>query len=88
MITKNEELPAEIAENLADDALKLDGLNEAIIGISTQGYLVYCYDKIVDVIMNNGEMDRGEAIEFADYNILGLDGNGNWTIIYPTYYYY
>lgn len=87
MITKNEELPAEIAENLADDALKLDGLNEAIIGISTQGYLVYCYDKIVDVIMNNGEMDRGEAIEFADYNILGLDGNGNWTIVYPTYYY-
>ncbi|MGA0121110.1 MAG: hypothetical protein ACO3HJ_06605 [Methylophilaceae bacterium] len=87
MITKNEELPAEIADNLADDALKLDGLNEAIIGISTQGYLVYCYDKIVDVIMNNGEMDRGEAIEFADYNILGLDGNGNWTIVYPTYYY-
>mgnify|MGYP003324079441 CR=1 FL=1 len=87
MITKNEELPADIAENLADDALKLDGLNEAIIGISTQGYLVYCYDKIVDVIMNNGEMDRGEAIEFADYNILGLDGNGNWTIVYPTYYY-
>jgi len=87
MITKNEELPADIAENLADDALKLDGLNEAIIGISTQGYLVYCYDKIVDVIMNNGEMDRGEAIEFADYNVVGLDGNGNWTIVYPTYYY-
>ena len=87
MITKNEEIPAEIADNLADDALKLDGLNEAIIGISTQGYLVYCYDKIVDVIMNNGEMDRGEAIEFADYNVVGLDGNGNWTIVYPTYYY-
>ena len=87
MITKNEELPADIADNLADDALKLDGLNEAIIGISTQGYLVYCYDKIVDVIMNNGEMDRGEAIEFADYNVVGLDGNGNWTIVYPTYYY-
>ena len=87
MITKNEELPAEIAENLADDALKLDGLNEAIIGISTQGYLVYCYDKIVDAIMHNSEMDRGEAIEFADYNVVGLDGNGNWTIVYPTYYY-
>ena len=87
MITKNEELPADIAENLADDALKLDGLNEAIIGISTQGYLVYCYDKIVDAIMHNGGIDRGEAIEFADYNVVGLDGNGNWTIVYPTYYY-
>lgn len=86
MITKNEELPAEIAENLADDALKLDGLNEAIIGISTQGYLVYCYDKIVDIFSSNC-MSREDAIDYVDYNVLGLDGNGNWTIVYPTYYY-
>jgi hypothetical protein len=87
MITKNEELPVEITENLADDALKLDGLNEAIIGISTQGYLVYCYDKIIDAFINNDGMNREEAIEYADYNVVGLDGNGNWTIVYPTYYY-
>jgi hypothetical protein len=87
MITKNEKLPAEIADHLAEDAMKLDGLNEAIIGISTQGYLVYCYDKIIDAFMHNDGMDRDEAIEFVDYNVVGLDGNGNWTIIYPMYYY-
>jgi hypothetical protein len=87
MITKNEELPAEIVEHLANDALKLDYLNEAIIGISTQGYLVYCYDKIVDLFVQNHGMERDEAIEWVDYNVVGLDGNGNWTIVMPKYYY-
>ena len=81
-----EELPAEIAEHLSEDALKLDGLNDAIIGISTKGYLVYCYDKIVDVIADNC-MSREDAIEFVDYNVLGLDGNGNWIIVMPKFYY-
>jgi hypothetical protein len=87
MITQNEELSAQIADHLSEDALKLDGLNDAIIGVSTQGYLVYCYDKIVDHFIEQDGMERDEAIEFADYNVVGLDGNGNWTIVYPTHYY-
>jgi hypothetical protein len=27
-------------------------------------------------------MEFEEAIEFTDFNVVGLDGNGNWTIIY------
>ena len=67
--------------------MKLDNLNDAIIGVTTQGYLVYCYDKIVDHFVKEDGMEREEAIEYADYNVVGLDGNGNWIIVMPKYYY-
>ena len=38
--------PIELQEYLAEDCLKLDGLNEAIVGVTSQGYLVYDYEKI------------------------------------------
>ena len=47
---KSEEAPIELQEFLAEDCLKLDGLNDAIVGVDTKGYLVYDYQKIVDVI--------------------------------------
>jgi len=80
-------IPSEYADHLAEDAMKLDNLNDAIIGVSTQGYLVYCYDKIVDHFVKEDGMEREEAIEFTDFNVVGLDGNGNWIIVMPTYYY-
>ena len=46
---KSEEAPIELQEFLAEDCLKLDGLNDAIIGVDTKGYLVYDYQKFVDV---------------------------------------
>tara|TARA_Y100000114_G_C11670246_1_gene283420 strand:- start:47 stop:319 length:273 start_codon:yes stop_codon:yes gene_type:complete len=80
-------IPSDIAEHLAEDAMKLDNLNDAIIGVTTQGYLVYCYDKIVDHFVKEDGMEREEAIEYADFNVVGLDGNGNWIIVMPKYYY-
>jgi hypothetical protein len=32
-------------------------------------------------------MEYEEAIEFTDFNVVGLDGNGNWTIMYNRDYY-
>ena len=32
-------------------------------------------------------MEYEEAIEFTDFNVVGLDGNGNWTIMYNREYY-
>lgn len=80
-------IPSDIAEHLSEDAMKLDNLNDAIIGVTTQGYLVYCYDKIVDHFVKEDGMEREEAIEFTDFNVVGLDGNGNWIIVMPKYYY-
>ena len=80
---ENNEAPIELQEFLAEDCLKLDGLNEAIVGVDTKGYLVYDYQKIVDVFTKEPhKMEYGEATEFVDYNVLGLEGNGNWTIMF------
>ena len=78
--------PSELQEYLAEDCLKLDGLNEAIVGVTSQGYLVYDYEKIIEVFMKQG-MENDEAIEFFDYNVLGLAGNGNWVIMKNRSYY-
>jgi uncharacterized protein YprB with RNaseH-like and TPR domain len=32
-------------------------------------------------------MENDEAIEFFDYNVLGLEGNGNWVIMKNREYY-
>ncbi len=87
MERSHKRIPIDIAEHLAEDAMKLDNLNDAIIGVTTQGYLVYCYDKIVDHFVKKDGMEREEAIEWTDFNVVGLDGNGNWIIVMPKYYY-
>ena len=80
--------PIELQEYLAEDCLKLDGLNEAIVGVTSQGYLVYDYEKIIKVFMKEpSNMEYDEAIEFFDYNVLGLEGNGNWVIMKNREYY-
>jgi|TARA_X000000950_G_C13878770_1_gene645971 hypothetical protein len=80
--------PIELQEYLAEDCLKLDGLNEAIVGVTSQGYLVYDYEKIIEVFMKEpSNMEYDEAIEFFDYNVLGLEGNGNWVIMKNREYY-
>ena len=78
--------PIELQEYLAEDCLKLDGLNDAIVGVTSQGYLVYDYEIIIEVFMKQG-MENDEAIEFFDYNVLGLEGNGNWVIMKSREYY-
>ena len=72
----------DMEDMLAEDAMQLDGLNDAIIGVSTQGYIIYSYWKIVEKFMSDDGMTDEEALEFTDYNIVGLDGNGNWIIMY------
>ena len=80
---EDNEAPIELREFLAEDSMKLDGLNDAIVGVDTKGYLVYDYHKIVNVFTKEPHnMEFEEAIEFTDFNVVGLDGNGNWTIIY------
>ena len=70
-----------IQDHLADDANKLDGLGSAIIGVTHNGYLVYDYEKIVRHFQSHG-MEREEALEYTDYNVVGLGGEfANWVII-------
>ena len=60
----------------AEGAIILDGLDEAIVGITeefgTGRRILYSKDKILDILMKRDLMTNSEAEEFYDYNILGL----------------
>lgn len=63
-------------KEFAEGAIILDGLDEAIMGIAEEfgnGYrIVYSKSKIFSILMNRDGMTEEEAIEFYEYNILGL----------------
>ena len=66
----------EIAENLHDEALVLEGLDECILGYSEDGILIYSYTRMIDHFTEEHGMEEEEAAEFIDYNIMGLMPNG------------
>ena len=56
------------------EALMADGFDEALIGRAERGgstLLVYDFDKCVDVLMDQGGVDRDEAVEYMDFNVVG-----------------
>tara|TARA_R110000824_G_scaffold125871_1_gene285170 strand:+ start:1790 stop:2017 length:228 start_codon:yes stop_codon:yes gene_type:complete len=70
--------------DLKDGALILDGLDDAIAGVSDEGLLIYDYDKMVKVFEKQG-MTEGEAVEWIDYNVMGVQGNGEGFIMMYEY---
>ena len=63
-------------DEIAEGAVILDGLDEAIIGVTEEfgnnPRILYSKDKILNILCERDGMDMEEAIEFYDYNILGL----------------
>ena len=45
-----------------------DGYDEAAIGVSTDGRLVYSVEKMIEVTIRDGDMNRLQAIEWLEYN--------------------
>ena len=66
----------EIAENLHDEALVLEGLDDCILGYSEDGILIYSHAKMVDHFIEIEGMSEEEALELIDFNVLGLMPNG------------
>lgn len=64
-----------IREFLDEGAVIINGLDEAILGYSDNGLLIYDFERSVAVFMECG-MSRDEAVEWIDFNVLGLQGNG------------
>jgi hypothetical protein len=60
----------------AEGAIILDGLDEAIIGIveefGNSPRILYSKEKIIDILVERDGMTSEEAIEYYDFNILGL----------------
>ena len=72
-----------IAEWHGDDIILFDGLDSAIVGISTgiqaRDQIIYSREKIVDHFMSEG-MTEEEACEWVSFNVEGL-GISNGPII-------
>ena len=67
---------------LQDDAIKLDGLDSAVLGITDTGHLCYSYELIVDTFVTRDEMQYDEAIEWVEYNIVPLHMYGGFSLVY------
>lgn len=63
-------------DEIAEGAIKLDGLDEAIIGVVEEfgngPRILYSKNKIIYILQERDGMTWSEAEEFYDYNILGL----------------
>ena len=65
---------------LQEGAYVLTGLDKCVVGTDQNGYLVYDYEKIVNHFMVDDNMTLDDAIEYVDYNVLGL--NGKFTVLF------
>lgn len=63
-------------DELAEGAIKLDGLDNAILGVVEEfgngPRILYSRDKILQILEERDRMSPIDAIEFYEYNILGL----------------
>ena len=66
-------------ELLSKEALVLTGWDEAVVGYTDPGVLVYSYNKLVDLVLAQwtDDLDREDAYEYIALNILGVQDNGD-----------
>jgi hypothetical protein len=69
-------MTVEEIQEINPEALICDGFDEAIIGMAERINLgpvvAYSFEKILDILINRDGMTYEEAIEYYDFNILGL----------------
>jgi len=63
-----------------EDAIRFDGLDEAIIGTDHNGFIVYDHDIMITLFCQQG-MTTSEAIEWIDYNVLGTNAGNGFTVL-------
>ena len=72
--------PTDYPMQLKDGALILTGLGDTIAGVSDEGLLIYDYQKMVLFYEKQG-MTTEEAVEWIDYNVMGVQCNGEGFIM-------
>ena len=68
-------------EQANPEAIRFDGIDDAIIGTNQDGFLVYDYIKMIDAFMRQG-MEGEEAIEWIDYNVLPVNAGNGFTVVF------
>jgi len=62
--------------------LEPEQYDEAVVGVTWEGRVVYSYEKIVDMLMRVDGMPYEDAIEYTDYNtVRGVDYMGPYAPI-------
>ncbi len=56
-------------------AMILDGCDSAIIGTNVDGTLIYDYELLIDVFIDDHDMSLDESRDWVSFNIIGLLGN-------------
>lgn len=62
----------EIRENLPEDSMVFDNASydNSIIGVSTDGRVVYSFSKMVEELMTDNGWSEIDAIEWIEYNTI------------------
>ena len=62
----------QLRDELPEDAIVFDNMSYdgSIIGITTDGRVVYDYDKMVEELMQDEEWSYEDAVEWIDYNTI------------------
>ena len=79
---KNPNLELYLEGVYGDEAIQFDGLDYAIVGTDHNGYLVYDHERMIQAFVVEDGMTRDEAIEWIDYNIVGINAGQGFTILY------
>ena len=68
----NELIRDALCEMGHEEALLFDGpdYDEAILGVTEEGQVVYDYDKMVQILVERDGYEELEAIEFIEYNTI------------------
>jgi limonene-1,2-epoxide hydrolase len=64
--------------------IKFDGLDDAIIGVTaSDNKIVYNADRILTLLCEQSDMSEEDALEFMEFNIIGLyAGEGTPIIVW------
>jgi len=64
-----------------DEAIRFDGLDDAVVGTDHDGNLVYEYEIMTRLFVEQG-MTEEEAEEWINYNVIGTNGGCGFTILF------
>ena len=72
---KKTKLTVEEISELNPEAMMADGFDEAIMGMCIQfgaePLVAYDYEKCLNILMERDGMERTEAIDFMEFNVIG-----------------
>ena len=63
------------------EAIRFDGLDDAVVGTDHEGNLVYEYEIMTRLFVEQG-MTEEEAEEWINFNVIGTNGGYGFTILF------